>query len=66
MDLSVYDRAYDTDDVSVASTAASEGDSEKTYDVEAILSEGIFQLPDKNDTEETRYLIKWLNYDPHE
>jgi len=66
MDLSVYDREYDTDDVSVTSTAPSEGGNEKTYDVEAILSEGIFQLPDKNNTEETRYLIKWLNYDAHE
>jgi hypothetical protein len=64
MDLSVYDREYDTDDVSVNSTAPSEGGPEKTYDVEHILSEGVFQLPDK--TEQTRYLIKWLNYDAHE
>jgi hypothetical protein len=64
MDLSVYDTQYDTDNVSITSTAASEVEEDKTYDVEAILSEGDFERDDG--TSEIRYLIKWLNYSPHE
>ena len=64
MDLSVYDKEYDTDEVSVTSTVPSESNPEKTYDVDTILSEGLF--PQKDGSDQTRYLIKWMNYEPHE
>jgi hypothetical protein len=65
MDLSVYDTQYDTDNVSITSTAASEGGEDKIYDVETILCEDPHWERDDG-TSEIRYLIKWANYPPHQ
>lgn len=61
LDLSVYPDEYATDDVSATSTAESEANDD--YDVDAILSERL--ETDTSGRDETRYLIKWLGYEPH-
>jgi hypothetical protein len=52
---------YHTDDISVTSTLPS--DVGETYEVEAVLSEDLWELED--DSTEMRYLLKWEGYPMH-
>jgi hypothetical protein len=58
--LDCYNELYNTDDVSVNSTASSVQHDDGMYTAETVLSEGYDE-----ETNQHVYLIKWLGYDIH-